>query len=283
MKRTAIFLKMVCLTAFVCAVSSNALAGEEGCTRENLTKITDMYFEAIQAHKTAGLPLASTVKFTENGIVKEGQEISDEEVYKFIFHAGLSTAEKITDISGRGVGMDVVRRNIQSMGGRVEIESMLGIGTRITVRLPLTLAILDGMSVAVGDQRYILPLAAVVESLQPRAEDIKTMANQGRVVQVRNDYLPLVALHEIFGLQAAVTDLTQGILVILDADGTKAALFVDALVGQHQVVIKSLEANYRRVPGISGATIMGDGTVAMILDASAIAGMARSSGIINKA
>ena len=201
--------------------------------------------------------------------------MSDQEVFALIFEAGFSTAELVTDVSGRGVGMDVVRRNIQAMGGRVEIESMLGIGTRMTVRLPLTLAILDGMSVAVGDQIYILPLSAVVESLQPKSGEVKTMANQGRVIQVRNEYLPLVVLHEVFGLQTDVTDFTRGILVILEADGIKAALFVDALVGQHQVVIKSLEANYRRVHGISGATIMGDGQVAMILDVSAIAGMTR--------
>lgn len=214
-------------------------------------------------------------KARERGLLVSDQ-MSDQEVFALIFEAGFSTADQITDVSGRGVGMDVVRRNIQAMGGRVDIESMLGIGTRMTVRLPLTLAILDGMSVAVGDQIYILPLAAVVESLQPKAGDIKTMTNRGRVIQVRNEYLPLIVLHEIFGLHTTVTDFTQGILVILDADGSKAALFVDALVGQHQVVIKSLEANYRRVPGISGATIMGDGTVAMILDASAIAAMVRS-------
>ena len=213
-------------------------------------------------------------KARERGMAVSDQ-MSDQEVFALIFEAGFSTAELVTDVSGRGVGMDVVRRNIQAMGGRVEIESMLGIGTRMTVRLPLTLAILDGMSVAVGDQIYILPLSAVVESLQPKSGEVKTMANQGRVIQVRNEYLPLVVLHEVFGLQTDVTDFTRGILVILEADGIKAALFVDALVGQHQVVIKSLEANYRRVHGISGATIMGDGQVAMILDVSAIAGMTR--------
>ena len=213
-------------------------------------------------------------KARERGLPVSDQ-MTDQEVFSLIFEAGFSTAALVTDVSGRGVGMDVVRRNIQAMGGRVEIESMLGIGTRMTVRLPLTLAILDGMSVAVGDQIYILPLSAVVESLQPKAGEVRTMANQGRVIQVRNEYLPLVVLHEVFGLQTDVTDFTQGILVVLEADGIKAALFVDALVGQHQVVIKSLEANYRRVHGISGATIMGDGQVAMILDVSAIAGMTR--------
>ena len=214
-------------------------------------------------------------KARERGLAVS-EQMSDQEVYALIFEAGFSTAEVVTDVSGRGVGMDVVRRNIQALSGRIEIDSMLGVGTRITVRLPLTLAILDGMSVAVGDQIYILPLAAVIESLQPAESDIKTMANRGRVIQVRNEYLPLVALHEVFGLQTEITDFTRGILVVLDADGVKAALFVDALLGQHQVVIKSLEANYRRVPGISGATIMGDGRVAMILDAAAIAGMAKT-------
>jgi two-component system chemotaxis sensor kinase CheA len=204
-------------------------------------------------------------------------QMSDSDVFNLIFEAGFSTAEQVTDVSGRGVGMDVVRRNIQAMGGRVDIESMQGVGTRMTVRLPLTLAILDGMSVAVGDQTYILPLSYVVESLQPQAGDIKTLSNQARVMQVRGEYLPVVVLHEMFNLKSAWSDFTQGIMVVLDADGSKAALFVDALLGQHQVVIKSLEANYRRVPGISGATIMGDGHVALILDVSAIAGMAKTN------
>ena len=224
----------------------------------------------------AGIPRDRILaKARERGLPVSDQ-MSDQEVFGLIFEAGFSTAEQITDVSGRGVGMDVVRRNIQSMGGRVEIDSMLGIGTRMTVRLPLTLAILDGMSVAVGDQTYILPLSYVIESLQPEAGDIKTLSNQARVIQVRGEYLPVVILHELFGIKSRWSDLTQGIMIVLDADGVKAALFVDALVGQHQVVIKSLEANYRRVPGISGATIMGDGHVALILDVSAIAGMARS-------
>lgn len=215
-------------------------------------------------------------KAREKGM-QASDQMTDSEVFNLIFEAGFSTADQITDVSGRGVGMDVVRRNIQSMGGRVEIDSMLGVGTRITVRLPLTLAILDGMSVAVGDQTYILPLSYVVESLQPELGDIKTLSNQARVIQVRGEYLPVVVLHEIFGLKSKWKMLTQGIMVVLEADGTKAALFVDALVGQHQVVIKSLEANYRRVAGVSGATIMGDGHVALILDVSAVAEMAKSS------
>lgn len=225
----------------------------------------------------AGLPRQKILaKARERGL-QVSDQMTDSEVFNLIFEAGFSTAEQVTDVSGRGVGMDVVRRNIQAMGGRVEIESMFGVGTRMTVRLPLTLAILDGMSVAVGDQTYILPLSYVVESLQPEVDDIKTLSNQARVIQVRGEYLPVVVLHEVFNLKSGWTDLTQGIMVVLDADGAKAALFVDALLGQHQVVIKSLEANYRRVNGISGATIMGDGHVALILDVSAIAGMAKSN------
>ena len=215
-------------------------------------------------------------KARERGL-QVSEQMSDGDVFNLIFEAGFSTADQVTDVSGRGVGMDVVRRNIQAMGGRVDIESMAGIGTRMTVRLPLTLAILDGMSVAVGDHTYILPLASVVESLQPKEGDIKTLSNLARVIQVRGEYLPVVVLRELFNLEGAVADFTQGIMVILEADGSKAALFVDALVGQHQVVIKSLEANYRRVPCVSGATIMGDGHVALILDVSALAGRAKSN------
>ena len=225
----------------------------------------------------AGLPRNKILaKARERGL-QVSDQMTDQEVFHLIFEAGFSTAEQVTDVSGRGVGMDVVRRNIQSMGGRVEIDSMLGVGTRMTVRLPLTLAILDGMSIAVGDQTYILPLSYVIESFQPRMGDIKTLSNQARVIQVRGEYLPVVVLHELFNIKPQSADFTQGIMVVIDADGIKAALFVDALVGQHQVVIKSLEANYRRVNGISGATIMGDGHVALILDVSAIAGMAKSS------
>ena len=224
-----------------------------------------------------GLPRNKILaKARERGF-QVSDQMTDSEVFNLIFEAGFSTADQVTDVSGRGVGMDVVRRNIQSMGGRVEIESMLGVGTRMTVRLPLTLAILDGMSIAVGDQTYILPLSYVIESFQPRTGDIKTLSNQARVIQVRGEYLPVIVLHELFNIKPKACDFTQGIMVVIDADGIKAALFVDALVGQHQVVIKSLEANYRRVQGISGATIMGDGHVALILDVSAIAGMAKTS------
>ena len=208
-------------------------------------------------------------KAKERGLlVHDG--MTDQEVWSLIFEAGFSTADAVTDVSGRGVGMDVVKRNIQGMGGRIEIESVFGTGTRISIRLPLTLAILDGLSVAVGDQMFIVPLNYITESLQPAAEDIKTISGHGRVVQVRGEYLPVIALHEVFNLNPNVTSVHEGILVILEAEGHKAALFVDDLVGQHQVVIKSLESNYRRVQGVSGATIMGDGKVALILDTAAL-------------
>ncbi|WP_350282301.1 chemotaxis protein CheA [Nitrosomonas sp.] len=195
------------------------------------------------------------------------ENMTDQEVWMLIFEAGFSTADVVTDVSGRGVGMDVVKRNIEGLGGRVEIDSVTGQGTRISIRLPLTLAILDGLSVAVGDQIFIIPLTYITESLKPAVQDIRTIRGQGRVVQVRGEYLPVIALHEIFNLEPMVQNIHEGILVILDAEGSKAAMFVDTLVGQHQVVIKSLESNYRRVPGVSGATIMGDGSVALILDA----------------
>ena len=196
--------------------------------------------------------------------------MSDAEVWQIIFAPGFSTAAVVTDVSGRGVGMDVVKKNIESISGRIEIASSLGQGTSMTIRLPLTLAILDGLSIAVGDQIYIVPLGFISESLQPDHGDIKEISGQGEVVHVRGEYLPLVALHKLFNIQPKISNPAEGILVLLEAEGKKVALFVDELVGQHQVVIKSLETNYRKVPGVSGATIMGDGRVAMIIDVGAL-------------
>ncbi|PKE28953.1 chemotaxis protein CheA [Rahnella sp. AA] len=196
--------------------------------------------------------------------------MSDEEVGMLIFAAGFSTAEKVTDVSGRGVGMDVVKRNIQEMGGHVEIHSQQGKGTTIRILLPLTLAILDGMSVKVGEEVFILPLNAVMESLQPLAEDLHPLAGGERVLQVRGEYLPLVELYNVFDVEEAKTEATQGIVVILQSAGRRYALLVDQLIGQHQVVVKNLESNYRKVPGISAATILGDGSVALIVDVSAL-------------
>ena len=198
------------------------------------------------------------------------EDMPDQDVWQLIFEAGFSTAEAITAVSGRGVGMDVVKRNIYAMGGRVEIDSAAGAGTRISIRLPLTLAILDGMSVAVGQEIFIVPLTFIVESLQPAKEDIKTIAGMGTVVHVRGEYLPVVALYQVLNVRPKVADLERGIMVIVESEGSKSAMFVDDLLGQHQVVIKSLESNYRKVPGVSGATIMGDGKVALILDVEAL-------------
>ena len=215
-------------------------------------------------------------KAQERGLAVS-DSMSDQDVWQLIFAPGFSTAEVVTDVSGRGVGMDVVKRNIEGMGGRVELSSVPGHSTTVTIRLPLTLAILDGMSVAVKDEVFIVPLGYIVESLQPTPTDVKTVAGQGRVVAVRGEYLPVVALHSILGIEPRTVQPHEGILVVIESDGSKAALFVDELVGQHQVVIKSLETNYRKVPGISAATIMGDGRVALILDVAALVRMSRTS------
>ncbi|WP_169512728.1 chemotaxis protein CheA [Bordetella avium] len=195
----------------------------------------------------------------------------DEDIWQLIFAPGFSTAEKVTDISGRGVGMDVVRRNIQDMGGHVQLSSRQGAGTTTRIVLPLTLAILDGMSVRVGSETFILPLNHVTESLQPQQDQIYTVAGNERVMHVRGEYLPLVEMHRVFSVGAAQTDPTQAIAVIMQAEDRRFALLVDHLVGQHQVVVKNLESNYRKVPGISAATILGDGSVALIVDVFALA------------
>ncbi|MCY1213154.1 Chemotaxis protein CheA [compost metagenome] len=194
----------------------------------------------------------------------------DEEVWQLIFAPGFSTAEQVTDISGRGVGMDVVKRNIQEMGGHVEIHSRGGQGTSTRIVLPLTLAILNGMSVRVGSEAYILPLSYVIESLQPLPEHLHSITADGHVIRVRGEYLPLIELHRVFDVAGAQTQPTQGILVIVQADDSRFALLVDELLGQHQVVVKNLETNYRKVPGISAATIVGDGSVAFIVDVGAM-------------
>lgn len=211
------------------------------------------------------------------------ENMTDEEVGMLIFAPGFSTAEQVTDVSGRGVGMDVVKRNIQEMGGHVEIQSKQGEGTTIRILLPLTLAILDGMSVKVADEVFILPLNAVMESLQPREEDLHPLAGGERVLEVRGEYLPLVELWKVFEVDGAKTEATQGIVVILQSAGRRYALLVDQLIGQHQVVVKNLESNYRKVPGISAATILGDGSVALIVDVSALQGLNREQRVANTA
>ena len=206
--------------------------------------------------KQSGLPVTDTMP--------------DSDVWQLIFAPGFSTAEVVTDVSGRGVGMDVVKRNVSAMGGVIDIRSAPGFGTTMSISLPLTLAILDGMSVSLGDSLYVIPLNSIIETIQPKAEDIKTVTGAGLMVHMRGEYLPIIPLHTLFNQPTTVTNPTLGVLVIIESEGKKAALFIDGLVGQQQVVIKSLESNYRRVPGVSGATIMGDGSVALILDVPSI-------------
>ena len=194
-----------------------------------------------------------------------GENPTDAQVWDLVFHPGFSTAEQLTDLSGRGVGMDVVKKNIAALGGQVEIRSKKGTGTTVSIRLPLTLAILDGMTVAVGGEVFILPLNSVIESLQPAAGDIRTIAGEARVLRVREDYLPLLDLAAQYGLSGG-SRIGAPIAVVVEADGQRLSLEVDELLGQQQVVVKNLEANYRRVQGISGATILGDGRVALIVD-----------------
>ncbi|MFA5679130.1 MAG: chemotaxis protein CheA [Pseudomonas sp.] len=204
-------------------------------------------------------------KARANGLAVS-EQMSDDEVWQLIFAPGFSTAEEVSDVSGRGVGMDVVKRNIQAMGGHVEIMSRHGEGTTTRILLPLTLAILDGMSVRVGSEIFILPLGVVSELIQPGGEQLFTMAGDDRLLKVRDEYLPVVSLHEVMDVERAASDLDDCIAVIVEGDKRRYALLVDEPLNQQQVVVKNLETNYRKVPGVSGATILGDGRVALILD-----------------
>lgn len=195
---------------------------------------------------------------------------ADSDVWNLIFAPGFSTAAEVTDVSGRGVGMDVVRRNIESLGGEVELKSQEGAGTTVRIRLPLTLAIIDGMFVAVGGETFIVPLNGVIESLQPLPEQIKRVSGQGQVLRLRDEYIPMVSARELYRVPGASREAHQLIAVIVEAEGRKLAILVDDLLGQQQAVIKSLEAHYRRVFGVAGATILGDGRVALIVDVSEI-------------
>ena len=208
-------------------------------------------------------------KARERGLDVSDQ-MADADVWQLIFAPGFSTADVVTDVSGRGVGMDVVKRNIAALNGSVEIESAQGVGMRVAVRLPLTLAIMDGMSVAVGEEVYILPLSSVVESFQVKADDISTVAQGSQLVKVRDEYMPVIALERIFEVPRANGSAPNAIMVVVESDGNRVALLVDELLGQHQVVVKNLESNYRKVPNVSGATILGDGTVALILDTGSL-------------
>jgi two-component system chemotaxis sensor kinase CheA len=200
-----------------------------------------------------------------------GENPSDADVWQLIFAPGFSTADQITDVSGRGVGLDVVKRNVLSLGGRIDIDSKEGEGATFTIRLPLTLAIVDGMCVSVGDQTFIIPLVNIVESMQPLQKDIKTLVGDDQLLLVREQYWPILPLYKAMQLEPDFKEAHKGIAVLIEANKHRFALFVDALVGQQQVVIKSLEQHYKRVQGVAGATIMGDGSVALILDVESLA------------
>jgi len=205
-------------------------------------------------------------KALEKGLISENDELPDERVYNLIFAPGFSTAEQISDVSGRGVGMDVVRRNVRDLGGNVSISSNDGAGSTVTIRLPLTLAILDGQLARIGDETYIISLVSIVESLQMRQEHISSYTGQTELYRLRDEYIPVIRLSELLGTKSGKTDLEDGLLIVVEADGQHHGLFVDELLGQQQVVIKSLESNFTHIEGIAGATILGDGMVALIID-----------------
>ncbi len=217
-----------------------------------------------------GLNREKLIKKAREKGIDAPDTMTDAEVWGLIFAPGFSTADQVTDVSGRGVGMDVVKKNITSLGGTVEIDSAEGYGMKVSVRLPLTLAIMDGMSVGVGEEVYILPLSSVVESFQVQADTIKTVAGSGRVVEVRDEYMPVIGLETIFNVPRFDFEHVSSIMVVVEAEGGRVALLVDELLGQQQVVVKNLEANYRKVNDVSGATIMGDGLVALILDVGSL-------------
>jgi two-component system chemotaxis sensor kinase CheA len=205
-------------------------------------------------------------KARERGLVSGDEELSEERVFNLIFAPGFSTADVVSDVSGRGVGMDVVKRNINELGGHVQIHSSPGKGSMVRIRLPLTLAILDGQLARVGEEVYVVPIVSIVETIQVRQEQVGSIAARAQVFRLRDDYLPIIRLYELFGIEPQYTELLDGLLMIVEADGKRVGLFVDELMSQQQVVIKSLETNFRPVIGFAGATMLGDGRVALILD-----------------
>ena len=217
-------------------------------------------------------------KAIERGIVSENDNLSDEDIYGLIFAAGFSTAEQVTDVSGRGVGMDVVRRNVEALQGSISIRSQKGKGCRMIVRLPLTLAILDGLLVRVANDSYVIPLLSVVESINQKDRDIKAVLSKGEVITLRGEIVPLLRLDRILNLRQSHDNTDSNLLVIVEDQGRKYSLAVDELLGQQQVVIKNLEANFQKVPGVAGATILGDGRVALILDINGISALASRHG-----
>jgi two-component system chemotaxis sensor kinase CheA len=211
-------------------------------------------------------PARIIAKARSRGLIGPNETITDEQACELIFLPGFSTAETTTDVSGRGVGLDVVRRNVKELGGAIEVNNDPGRGARFVITLPLTLAIVDGQSIAVGKQSYIVPLISIIESLQIKQGSLNRIAGRGEVFVFRGDYVPVIRLHDLFGVEPRSRELDEGLIVIVEGDGRRVGLFVDDLLGQQQVVIKSLETNYGHIDGVSGATILGDGSVALILD-----------------
>jgi two-component system, chemotaxis family, sensor kinase CheA len=206
-------------------------------------------------------------KCIEKGLINPDAQLTDEEIDNFIFLPGFSTAEKVSNVSGRGVGMDVVKKNIQALGGRVNVINRPGQGSRFVLSLPLTLAVLDGMVVTVGEERYVLPLTSIIELLHPTPEMISKLVTHGDLIHIRGEYIRLLYVHKIFNIGDAVSNPIDALVVLVEVDGgQKVGLVVDEVIGQQQVVIKSLESNYRQIEGVSAATILGDGRVALILD-----------------
>jgi len=225
-----------------------------------------------------GLPADKILaKAQQRGLVAEGETLSREKILELIFEPGFSTAEEVSDVSGRGVGMDVVRRNIKDLGGTIEVRSEPDRGSTFVIRLPLTLAILDGQLLSVGAETFIMPLVSIVESLQLDAAMVSSVAGSAEMYRLREDYVPIVRLYELFDIKPDATRLQDSLLVVVEYDGHKIGLLVDELLGQQQVVIKSLETNFKRVEGLSGATILGDGTVALILDVGGLITMSDNS------
>jgi two-component system chemotaxis sensor kinase CheA len=214
-------------------------------------------------------------KAIEQRMITGNDTLSDDQVWALIFRPGFSTAEKLTDLSGRGVGMDVVKRNIEELGGIVSIKTITGRGTIFTLKLPLTLAIIEGMTIRVGEDTYIVPLLSILESIQPKADMVKTLIGKGEVVNVRGAFYPIVRLYEVFDLQPEHKNPAEAILLILETEGERVVVMVDEILGQQQVVIKSIEENFRKVDGVAGATILGDGTVGLILDVRGLAKLAK--------
>jgi len=205
-------------------------------------------------------------KARERGLVAADEQPSQEQVMNLIFAPGFSTAEQLSEVSGRGVGMDVVRRNINDIGGHVQIHSNAGHGSTVRIRLPLTLAILDGQLARVGSEIYIVPIVSIVQTIQIKREQFSTVAHQGELYRLREEFIPIIRLHKLFDVRTAQPELLDGLLVIVEADGRRVGLFVDELLSQQQVVIKSLETNFRQITALAGATMLGDGRVALILD-----------------